>query len=335
MRASVLALLIPLVCSAGPGVARGEAEDQLERARRLGRRAAAELTGEDAVPFVSPERERREAKKSHPAATFEELRVPVGEAELLTWLVSPTRGLEDRGLVVVLPGWQSNAGFALGQTDFLLAEGYRLFIVEDRAHAYVGRASEFSGFIRQGVRDVEAALDRLAATHRLEGVPIYVYGFSWGGLKALLAAARRPEVKGVVVDAPVPRPAYLARQTFMDYMPPAARADAALFDAFLAAFDEAIEAKLGYAPSSIDVLGAAASIAPRPLMVIHSEDDDFIPMARVEALFAAAREPKTFLRGDGFGHCLGMRRAQKTYVPAVVGFLKRAKEKSAPNGAGD
>ena len=328
MKVAVVAPLLTLIALASSHVARAETprDELIERARALGRRAATELTGEDAVPFVSAEREREKAKKDHPAATFEELRVPVGDAELLTWLVSPTRGLEDRGLVVVLPGWQSNAGFALDGTGFLLAEGYRLFIVEDRAYAYTGRASEFEGFIREAVRDVEAALDRLAATHRLEGVPMFIYGFSWGALKALLVAERRPELKAVILDAPVPRPAYLARQTFMDYMPPAARDDAELYDAFLAAFDGAVEAKLGYAPSSIDVSGAAASIAPRPLLLIHSADDDFIPMARVEPLFEAAREPKTFLRGEKFGHCLGMKRAKDVYIPAVLDFLKRANE---------
>jgi len=295
-----------------------------ERARELGRRAARELTGEDAVPFVSPDRERKQARKDHPTVRIDRRRLDVGSAELLAWFASPTRGVEQRGLVVVLPGWQSNAGFALEGTAFLLEKGYRLLIMEDRAHAFIGRAEEYRGFIREDVADIQKALDAFAADHDVGSVPLVLYGFSWGGLRALLVAAERPEVKAVIVDAPVPDPEFMALRTFEEYMPPDARGDAVLRRTFVESFDETVESKLGYAPSEIDVEAAVASIAPRPVLFIHGRDDDYVPLGSTRALYQAAKEPKQILVGDRFGHCLGMRRQPDTYVPAVTRFLDDA-----------
>ncbi len=41
---------------------------------------------------------------------------------------------------------------------------------------------------------------------------------------------------------------------------------------------------------------------PRPLFVVHGTDDRTVPFWQGEALFAAAKEPKEFLRLDGFTH---------------------------------
>jgi fermentation-respiration switch protein FrsA (DUF1100 family) len=41
---------------------------------------------------------------------------------------------------------------------------------------------------------------------------------------------------------------------------------------------------------------------PRPLFVAHGTDDSTVPFWQGEALFAAANEPKEFLRLDGLGH---------------------------------
>ena len=41
---------------------------------------------------------------------------------------------------------------------------------------------------------------------------------------------------------------------------------------------------------------------PRPLFVAHGTIDRTVPFAQGEALFAAANEPKEFLRRDGIGH---------------------------------
>ena len=59
-----------------------------------------------------------------------------------------------------------------------------------------------------------------------------------------------------------------------------------------------------------------------PLLVIHSRDDEIIPFAHGEAVFAAAREPKSFLPIQG-DHNGGFLTSGSVYIDGVVAFLKK------------
>ena len=58
----------------------------------------------------------------------------------------------------------------------------------------------------------------------------------------------------------------------------------------------------------------------RPVFVAHGTADDVVPFAHGEALFAAANEPKEFLRLEGFGHDLDL--GDRLCVP-LAQFLAR------------
>ena len=59
-----------------------------------------------------------------------------------------------------------------------------------------------------------------------------------------------------------------------------------------------------------------------PLLVIHSREDDLIPYAQGEQLFAHARAPKQFLELHG-GHGDGFLVSREIYVRGVGDFLER------------
>jgi len=58
----------------------------------------------------------------------------------------------------------------------------------------------------------------------------------------------------------------------------------------------------------------------RPLLVVHSRQDEVIPFAHGERLFAAAHEPKFFLEING-GHNDAFQRSRKAYTHALQSFL--------------
>lgn len=58
----------------------------------------------------------------------------------------------------------------------------------------------------------------------------------------------------------------------------------------------------------------------RPLLVVHSRQDEIIPFAHGERLFARAREPKTFLEISG-GHNDAYHTSGKAYTYALSAFL--------------
>lgn len=58
-----------------------------------------------------------------------------------------------------------------------------------------------------------------------------------------------------------------------------------------------------------------------PLLVVHSPDDEIIPFEHGEAIFAAAKEPKTMLRITG-SHNEGFLASGTVYVDGLRAFLK-------------
>lgn len=65
-------------------------------------------------------------------------------------------------------------------------------------------------------------------------------------------------------------------------------------------------------------------IAPRPLLVIHSEEDDAFPFDQVKAMYDRARPPKDLIVVRGAGHLDWIDPAfasQKRYVPQVIDWM--------------
>jgi hypothetical protein len=59
-----------------------------------------------------------------------------------------------------------------------------------------------------------------------------------------------------------------------------------------------------------------------PILIIHSPNDDVIPYAHGQRLFAAAQEPKEFLSIQG-GHNDGYIRSAALYEARLGAFLQR------------
>jgi fermentation-respiration switch protein FrsA (DUF1100 family) len=59
---------------------------------------------------------------------------------------------------------------------------------------------------------------------------------------------------------------------------------------------------------------------PRPVFILHGTDDKVVPFSHSEKLFAAAHEPKQFVRLEGFGHSMLIGEA---LTGPLVEFLNR------------
>jgi fermentation-respiration switch protein FrsA (DUF1100 family) len=70
---------------------------------------------------------------------------------------------------------------------------------------------------------------------------------------------------------------------------------------------------------NISHLGAVRA----PVMIAHSRDDEIVPLAHGQRLYAAAREPKRFLELAG-GHNTGLIFMREEWVRALADFLEEA-----------
>lgn len=164
------------------------------------------------------------------------------------------------------------------------------------------------------VRDVARAATTLV--ERGYG-PCSVVGHSLGGAAALLAAHRLKTVRSVVVLGSPSSPGHV-RRLFVDHEHEIEREGVATVSIagrpfpISSGFVEDLEAH--------DQARRVAEL-DRPLLVIHAVDDDVVPIAEGERIFASARQPKGFLPVLGADHLLTGRDAARRVAGAVLDWL--------------
>jgi dipeptidyl aminopeptidase/acylaminoacyl peptidase len=182
-------------------------------------------------------------------------------------------------------------------------------------------------------RDVRAAVDHLRA-RAYPGVDpdrIAVVGHSLGGWAAVLAAAVDRRLCAVVSCA---APADLGALDI-----PPAELDQE-FTRFLATTPAELlgqRDEIGTWPGPLDVV---ASISPRPLLVIHGSDDEWVPAGHGRLLYEQAREPRRYAEINGANHAFAWHRAALCDLiggwlaeTAVPGPTSRPDETDAIGGA--
>ncbi|TVR10083.1 MAG: alpha/beta hydrolase [Salinarimonadaceae bacterium] len=144
-------------------------------------------------------------------------------------------------------------------------------------------------------RDARAAFH--FATERVEPQRILVYGESLGtGVATRLAAEN--EIGALVLDAP-----FTSAVDIAAVLHPFAPLRYLMLDQF----------------RSIDVIGDVRA----PILIMHGDADLVVPFSQGEALFAAAPEPKRFVRFAGAGHVSLLEDSGLLLVRAMQDALER------------
>jgi hypothetical protein len=187
---------------------------------------------------------------------------------LVAWYFPPKNG---RPLILYFHG---NGGALIDRVPrfrMLTARGYGLLAVSYRGYGGSTGSPTQSGLMQDG----EAAY-REARARGCDGNRIVLMGASLGtGVAAALAATH--EAAALVLEAP-----------------------------YLSALDVA-SAHYPFFPVSWLMLDQFRSdLAIRdvhiPVLMVHGEEDDVIPISSAKRLFALANEPKTFMSAPGGGH---------------------------------
>jgi len=127
------------------------------------------------------------------------------------------------------------------------------------------------------LEDALAAVAYVKGRADLGGVPFILYGQSMGGHLGVVVAARvKPAVQALAVEG-----------AFTGY-----RDEAAWVSPTPACMTRSIVPEAYRAADVIADIGV-------PLLVIHSTDDDTVPVAMGDQLFEAAKEPKRYWKTTG------------------------------------
>ncbi|MBC8098897.1 MAG: alpha/beta fold hydrolase [Armatimonadetes bacterium] len=208
------------------------------------------------------------------------------------WYVPPAVGSSGASIVFV-HGHRGDRTQLAAERQLLAAEGYGLLTIDLRnAGTSEGSATTMGLYETQ---DVISAFEWLSAQPGVDGQRIALYGVSMGGTTAIRVMARLPEARALVVDSAYSSLLELTsdKVTQVTGLPGAPFANVIVWMA-----SRLSNADL-FAVRPIDDI---ASIAPRPILLMHGAIDEVIPVSHMQALYAAANEPKTLVIIPGALH---------------------------------
>jgi uncharacterized protein len=221
------------------------------------------------------------------------VRVEHEGAEIHAWVVDPEG--PPRGTVFVLHGIRDSKRTQVGTARRIAGLGFRAVAVDLRCHG------ESTGeWLSYGVResqDVVALADALDRQGLL-AEPLGVVGFSYGAATAVQVGARDPRVGAVVAIAPFASlrevvPAYVAWM-----LGPLA---AGVSDGWLTDVVDEAGAKAAFDPDEACPRCVASELRA-PLLLIHSHDDERIPLAHSEAIRDACASTVELMAIEGPDH---------------------------------
>lgn len=186
-----------------------------------------------------------------------------------------------KGTVLHLHGNAANISNHLPLVAWLPAQGFNVLMFDYRGFGKSQGKPTLDGV----VQDARAALNALRARADVDPNRIVVYGHSLGGATALrLLAEDRGGVRLAIIESAFDRYRGIARDA-------AGPGLGTVLSPLIA----------GLPDTASDPIAVLARIDV-PLVFIHGTDDRVIPIAHGERLFAAAREPKRWIKVTGAGH---------------------------------
>ncbi|MGK0202237.1 MAG: fermentation-respiration switch protein FrsA (DUF1100 family) [Planctomycetota bacterium] len=213
--------------------------------------------------------------------------------QLHGWWLAPHG--KHRGTVVYCHGNAANLTLHARYAEWMPKQGFAVLVFDYRGYGKSEGSPTRDGTIADALAAVDYALAR-------DPNRTIVFGHSLGGAIAIVAGAQRQAVRAVVAES-----------TFPSYRAIAA-ASAPALDILVPLFVSEGQDPITYLPV----------LTPRPLLVIHGEDDHIVPVALGKKLFEAASEPKQLWIVPGSRHFTPWLHVPEEFERRVDAFFTKA-----------
>lgn len=220
-----------------------------------------------------------------------------------------------RGTVYFLHGNAQNISTQMANVSWLPPLGFQVLLIDYQGFGL----SEGEPSVETATSDIQLGLDWLQGSGRLAGQPLIVYAQSLGasmGIWTMAQEANQQSYSCLIEEA-----------GFADYK--AIVNDVMKRSWLLWPLRPMV---LPFISNEYAADAAIANISPRAIMLIHSRDDEVVPLAEGEALFVAAQQPKEMLVTDG-AHAAASR--QSGVRDKMLSFMERRCGVMAPPLVGD
>lgn len=208
------------------------------------------------------------------------------------WFI-PAGGFLSDTTVILVPGRGMSKSSVLPQARMLKRDGSNVLVMDLRGEGASEGHDRGMG-VAEG-QDVLGAVKYLRQVHPRSSEQIIAYGISHGASAVIAAARADGRIKAVVADSAFPS---LACELDGMVAPLLGPLRAYFRTATLAAASVQVGANLFKAGTSRDIAG----ISPRPVLLIHGTEDDTVPIAQANGLYAASGKPVMLWRVPHAGH---------------------------------
>jgi hypothetical protein len=231
--------------------------------------------------------------------------------ELLGWFM-PAQG-PALGTVLQLHGNAENISTHFASLAWMPERGFNVFIFDYRGYG----ASEGEPTLAGTQIDIDAAIDALLARNDIDKDRIVMYGQSLGGALAAYYVAQSPNrdrLRALVLESAFSDYVEIARETLADHW---------------------LTWPFQWLPKLVvddrfSPLPGMAKISPLPLLILHGDQDEIVPVHHARLLYEAALEPKQLWIVPGVGHIQTMRApAERDRLVAYLREVLEAKNRAA------
>jgi dipeptidyl aminopeptidase/acylaminoacyl peptidase len=214
--------------------------------------------------------------------------------------------------VVVVHGIWANKQAVLPAVVMLSEAGYHVLTIDLRGHGLSEGERQSYGYYE--ALDVIASVDYLMARSEIKKVG--VMGYSLGGSAVVRATALDERIKALVVESSFSSLTDAVRDSFSQHtgLPSWPLAPILV---------KAAERELGLSVEQINSKEALATMKPRPVMIIHGEEDQLFPVGHAYEMYEAAQEPKELWIIEGLTHDYPIKQRNE-YQKRVMAFFETA-----------
>jgi uncharacterized protein len=222
---------------------------------------------------------------------------------------------ESQRVVIACTGYRAKRADLLGISSALWRAGNNVLLFD-----FHGHGSGVGAPVTLAYRELDDLLGALDyARRRVPDGQIGIIGFSMGAACAVLAAARRPEIRALVADSSFATHRDEVRFSIEQMW----HGPAPLVDLVANTADAFLSVRAGYRHRDVEPLREITHVAPRPILLIHSTCDEVIPVEDVYRLYDAAGEPKELWVADATSHCGVYFIDREDYCRRVAAFFAR------------
>ena len=199
---------------------------------------------------------------------------------------------ESRQVLLWFHGNAENIGYNVDHIRVLARLGVNILAVDYRGYGRSEGKPDEAGVYR----DADAAYEYLVTQRHFRAEDIIIYGHSLGGAVAVNLASRRL-CGGLIMQSSFTSVREMAKRAF------------------------AVSILAYVAKSRFDSLGLIPQVHA-PILIAHGTQDDVVPFAMGQQLYAAAPEPKRFYAIEGAGHNNMLGAGGKAYLECLKEFVQ-------------